>query len=195
MHHGLRRFSPVFYYHSMGKRSLPILQTSADQDNPLVRPGWHWIVIGAAFVFVFWMPLVVGAEWLIPWLDRMAPGADGTLTAVWLRGALVVVPLLGSIGLAAAGGLFLVGFLGQGAQRHHMALSGALAVAAAWILALVGGSLEPWWIAVSSLLALVGTAVPFALLGGSLGHRWARRGQGAPPRPPAPGVAAPSSAH
>lgn len=128
-------------------RRLPVIQNKAPEDAEAEeRPPWHWVLIGTGFVITIWLPLV--------------------MIAVWIGGAL---PVLLSLALACGAGGALVGRFGGRAGVREATLSGVVAAACAWGLALLSGALSPWTIAVMSALVLFAAAAIFSWVGGRIG--------------------------
>lgn len=160
-------------------RRLPVLQTS---DTDEERPPWHWVFIGAGFVFTLWIPLAIVAQWLSRMLasslvdlgdahavvrfNATAPAGQRVLLSLVLIGPLVV-----SFVVACVAGGMLVGRFGGRAGPREATLAGLLAAGVAWFVALIGGALSPWSIAVSSLALLGGAGAGLTRLGGWLGRR------------------------
>lgn len=163
-------------------RRLPVLQNSASGGDDQQRPPWHWVLIGAGFVFTLWIPLAIVAEWLSRALARsLVDLADAqavahfNATAPTSQRVLLSLVLLGPLTLsfvaACVLGGMLVGRFGTSAGAREATLAGLLAAGVAWLVALVGGALAPWTVAVSSLALLGGAGAALTRLGGWLGRR------------------------
>jgi tRNA-(ms[2]io[6]A)-hydroxylase len=135
------------------KRRLPLLpkiEVAAEGDED--RPPWHWSAIGAVGVFVFWFPLILAVNAVIP-----GPGA------VWA--GLNVAAFL----IAAFGAGFIVGRFGGKAGRREAMVAGAAAGALAWLAAVTQGAragILPWALLLAVIVAIGGGA---ARAGGALG--------------------------
>jgi len=149
-----------------------VLQTKDEPPSPDEdRPPWHWAPIGAVATFLVWLPLAALAESLTAGTTAGEPATSG----VFRLSAQALACFAG----AFAGGL-LVGRLGGKAGRKEATLSGLLASAIAWLIALSQSdpsSAFMWlvWCLLLVILATIGGAA--ALLGGRLGLRLR------PPRP------------
>ncbi len=133
------------------KRSLPVLQSSADGEPEEPRPAWHWVGFGTIAVFAVWLPLTFVAA-------RVA----GTLTATLAAGPHVV-----ALALAALAGGYLVGRWGSGSREAMLAGTATGGVAS--IVAMFGGGPLFWLVAAT--VAVTAIATLFAWLGGRLGAR------------------------
>jgi len=163
-------------------RKLPVLQNPALGDSDDQRPPWHWVLIGAGFVFTLWIPLAIVAEWLsralaasrvdladaaaVAHFNATAPTGQRILLSAVLLGPLV----LSFVAACVAGGM-LVGRFGGRAGSREATLAGLLAAAVGWLVALIGGGLSPWSVAVASLALLGGAGAGLTRLGGWLGRR------------------------
>jgi hypothetical protein len=129
----------------MATRRLPVIQEPAGEDaEAAARPAWQWVLIGSGLLVTMWTPLAFVA---MPLAQRFGGGS--------LPASLAAVTFALS-GLAAG---YLVGRFGLRARTKHVVLSGFLAAAEIWLLALMGG-------AISSLLVGVSVFLPLAVLGG-----------------------------
>lgn len=169
----------------MAVRRLPVLQSSGESEPE--RPVWHWVVIGAGFVFTLWLPLSAIAVGVAPQLVAAVVGSSEPSAAQRFersasgaaRLALVAAslgPVLLSFFVAGVLGGALTGYFGRGTRRAHWLGSGALSATVAWSLALIGGALSPWPVAVASLIVLGALGALFTALGGAWGRRRSRRG-------------------
>ena len=135
------------------KRHLPLLpkvEVAVEGDED--RPPWHWSAIGAIGVFVFWVPLILAINGLLP-----GPGA------AWI--ALNAA----AFALACFGSGFLVGRYGGKAGRREAMVGGAAAAATAWLAAATQGVRGPLtWVLLLAVLVAVGGGA--ARVGGALGH-------------------------
>jgi MFS family permease len=135
------------------KRHLPLLpkvEVAVEGDED--RPPWHWSAIGAIGVFVFWVPLILAINGLLP-----GPGA------AWI--ALNAA----AFALACFGSGFLIGRYGGKAGRREAMVGGAAAAATAWLAAATQGVRGPLtWVLLLAVLVAVGGGA--ARVGGALGH-------------------------
>jgi hypothetical protein len=154
---------------------------SAD-DAPEDRPRSHWVAITAAFTLVIWVPLSVVALGLGRRLAAMAAGARdvaslGESLAHASRGValLAVVALVAPVVIAFVTACFfaaaVTGRYGGRAKIRDAAIGTTLAAFAAFLLALAGGSLRPWPVALATLILLGFVALLFGALGGRFGFR------------------------
>ncbi len=97
---------------SMMVRRLPVLQNPAPGDADDQRPPWHWVLIGAGFVFTLWIPLAIAAQWLSRMLAAsMVDLADAeavahfNATAPTGQRVLLSAVLLGPAGAVVRGGV------------------------------------------------------------------------------------------
>ena len=149
-------------------RHLPVLQTPPSEDAEAeARPAWKWVVIGAAFVVVVFLPLSVVGLWAGGQLARRVEGAA-------VRLVLSSLPVLGAYAIAAGSAGAFVGRFGRRAGTLAVGLSGASGGAILFALGALGGTLSPWTVAFGAAVALIGGGCLFALLGARLGRRWAR---------------------
>jgi tRNA-(ms[2]io[6]A)-hydroxylase len=129
------------------------------------RPPWHWAVIGAVAVFVFWLPVAGALHWV---LGDAAGAAAAAVHA-------------GGYALACFASGFLVGRFGGRAGKREATAGAAAASALACLVAalqLRGGVLT-WGVI---LAIFVGIGAGSARIGGALGV--ARRAPGAAARKP-----------
>jgi MFS family permease len=135
------------------KRHLPLLpkaEVAVEGDED--RPPWHWSAIGAIGVFVFWLPLILAINGVLP-----GPGA------AW------VALNAAAFALACFVSGFLVGRYGGKAGPREAMVGGVAAAATAWLAAATQGMRGPltWVMLLAALVALGGAA---ARAGGALGH-------------------------
>jgi hypothetical protein len=141
-----------------GKRSLPLVSSGPEIDEH-ERPRWQWVAFGAMAIFVVWLPLSAltgsaGARW----------AREGELDP--RRAALFSAMAALALAAAACAGGFTIGKWGP---ARLGAREGALAGLLAAVVAIAGASMSFGFVPASLLVAAV--AVPFAALGGRLGHR------------------------
>lgn len=169
------------------KRRLPIVSNSgggsassggggADEEQD--RPPWHWSVIGAAAIFLAWLPLTMLASYATAGLvaragDGVDPSAAGADVPAHVPIVIVAMPTL-AFGIASFAGGFLVGRYGGKAGKKEATVAGFLAAAVAWALAasqpVVGpgpGALA--WALILVTIAAIGAIVAYA------GGRWGLR--------------------
>ncbi|HEY3668076.1 MAG TPA: hypothetical protein VGL19_18865 [Polyangiaceae bacterium] len=146
-------------------RRLTVLQNQDTDDAAAARrPRWQWVLIGAGFVLTLFLPLSLLGVWLGAVLSRALPLAERGATRIVL-GAL---PVAGSFLFACGGAGAMVGRFGGRAKAREAALSGALGALAAWGLAVLGGSLSPWIVALTALVTLVLLGALAAFVGARL---------------------------
>jgi tRNA-(ms[2]io[6]A)-hydroxylase len=152
---------------SDGKRRLPLIQPKNDDEGE-PRPPWHWAVIGAVAILLFWLPLAMLANLAVRRAVTSVVGDDPQTTAdAWqalstserfaLGAASLGGPLLAVIVAAVAGGL-LVGRFGGAAGRGEATVAGLAAAALASLVAvsaLVRGYGLVLWLLTSALLLTV----------------------------------------
>lgn len=111
---------------------------AAAEDEGEPRPPWHWVGFGAVAIFVAWLPLawiagalgnrlavsrlgpIEGEADLVERLHQLAPRARlGTV-------ALMALPHVVALVIAAAGGGFLVTRFGTGTRPREAALAGLM---------------------------------------------------------------------
>ncbi|MFO0564944.1 MAG: hypothetical protein U0263_04735 [Polyangiaceae bacterium] len=160
-------------------RRLPVLQSG---DEVVERPASQWVAIAAALCLAFWVPLVVVAlgagralATKIAGVSDVSELARSAATAsVGQRigiAAVLIVPALGSLALAAAASGAVVGRFGGRAGGREAVLGSGIAAAVSWGLAWSGGGLRPWTLAVTTGLLVTGVSAAFAGLGARLGRR------------------------
>ena len=143
-------------------RRLTVLQNQDTDDAAAARrPRWHWVLIGSGFVITLFLPLSLLGVWLGTWLSHAAARVDNAAAQIVLGALPVALSFL--IACAAAGAL--IGRFGGRAKTREAALSGSLGALLGWGLAVLGGSLTPWLVAVASLLVLVLLGAGAASLG------------------------------
>lgn len=164
-------------------RRLPVIQNAAPEDAAAsLRPPWQWTAIGAGLVFTIWIPLAMLAT-LVGRVasERVAGSSDPQritefrASASAGRALLYVVcaigPVIASFVISCFAGGALVGRFGGRAGKNEAMLAGAIAALAAWLIAVLGGALVPWPVAVGSLLTFGVIGTLFGRLGGGLGVR------------------------
>jgi tRNA-(ms[2]io[6]A)-hydroxylase len=170
------------------RRRLPVLQDkppsgSGGEGEDEQRPPLHWVGFGVVAIFAAWLPLTYLAGSISARLLRARFGAAPPAEAVlsMLRGmdageqvrllAIVALPGLAALAVAAFGGGFVVGRFGSGTGAREAAWAGAvtalLASAMAWSSATASSI-----VAAATTLAV---AAVFSGWGGRFGARRARR--------------------
>ncbi len=150
-----------------GKRRLPLLpKTEVAQEGDEERPPWHWAAIGAAAIFVFWLPLAFLANAA---LARVHGGAEVDQVPRAVQALMVGVNLLAFALASFAAGL-LVGRFGGKAGPREATLAGLGAATIAWMIG-IWGAQAGLLIGAMLLALLVAVSAGSARLGGSLGLR------------------------
>jgi len=141
-----------------------VLQTKALEDaDAELRPGWHWVLIGAVFVVTLFLPLSMLGVYVGGLLARGR--ASNALSLVLVAGAVLATFAFS----AGASGAMVGRFSGRPGTRTAM-WGGALGGLATFALALLAGrlGLAP---ALAAALVLSGTGALFAALGARVGLR------------------------
>jgi hypothetical protein len=160
-------------------RRLPVLQPKghAEDEGAEPRPPWHWVGFGAVAIFVAWLPLAAVAGSVA---NRVAAGRVGAVQneadlaarlhelaprARLATIALMALPHVVALVLAAGAGGFLVTRFGTGTRPRESALAGLMVgvLALGITYAQTGISLAPL------IVPLVATLAAWA--GGRLGRR------------------------
>jgi hypothetical protein len=143
-----------------------VLQTPPSEDAEAeARPAWQWVLLGAAFVLVLFLPLSVVGLWAGGQLTRRMESAAALRTL--LAGATVLVTYV----LAAVSAGAFVGRFGRRVGSGGVALSGALGGAIVFALGALGGTLSPWTVAFGAAVVLMGGGCIFALIGARVVRR------------------------
>jgi tRNA-(ms[2]io[6]A)-hydroxylase len=131
------------------KRRLPMLaQAEVADASDEERPPWHWSAIGAAAIFLAWLPLAY-----------VVNGPLGGLFNGGLAAKIAAVALnLGAFLVAGFGGGYLIGRFGGKAGVKEATVGGVAAAAFAWALAAAQAR--------SGLLVWLMLLVGMAMLGG-----------------------------
>lgn len=137
-------------------RRLPVLQTPPPEDQAAAeRPSWHWVLIGAGLLLTLWLPLA----------------SVGLLVSARVSGSVArVVSMLVPYLVACGASGLLVGRFGTTGFKQGM-LAGVLGAGLAWTVALLGGALNTFVLALGALVGLSGMA---AVVSGLSAH-WGRR--------------------
>lgn len=164
-------------------RRLPIIQFSSPEEEAAAsRPRWHWAFIGGALIFSVWIPLAIISEWVVtvlsgPLVNIQDPEAVARFTERASPGhrvalaASVLGPVVLAYVLACLAGGALVGRYGVRARALDAALGGVLAATTAWLVATVGGALQPWSLSVATLIVLTASGGLLAGVAGRFGYR------------------------
>ena len=141
------------------KRRLPLLpRAEVAHDGDEDRPPWHWSAIGAAAIFLGWLPLVFVVNGP---LGRLIEG--GVLARVAAVGLNVA-----AFALASCGGGYLVGRFGGRAGVKEATVCGVAAAVIAWVLAAVQARTGVLvWIMLLAAMVMIGAGS--ARIGGALG--------------------------
>lgn len=162
------------------RRRLPVLQNTppspaAEEDE--ARPPWHWVGFGTVAIFAAWLPLayVGGALSARVMTARFGPNASRDAIELALASmasserarlmAIVALPGILALGLAAFAGGIVVGRFGSGTGAREAAVAGGTTALIASILAWTGPSLA----ALFGLVVTFAVAIAFAAWGGRLG--------------------------
>jgi hypothetical protein len=135
------------------RRRLPVLNAK-DDDAPEERPGWHWIVLGAAATLLVWLLLA-------------------SLVNAALRGTSPLVALVANalaLGASAALAGAMIGRFGTKARMLHATMAGAATAVFGCALALRSMQAS---VATSALTFVL--AIAIAAGGAAAGHRLTRR--------------------
>jgi hypothetical protein len=108
------------------KRRLPMLaKTEVADESDEDRPPWHWSAIGAAAIFLAWLPL--------------AYIVNGPLGGLFNGGLVAKIAAVGlniaAFAIASFGGGYLIGRFGGKAGVKEATVCGVAAAAVAWALA------------------------------------------------------------
>lgn len=170
------------------RRRLPVLQNSppptAEEDE--ARPPWHWVGFGTVAIFAAWLPLayVGGALSARVMTARFGPDASRDAIELALAAmteserarlmAIVALPGVLALGIAAFAGGIVVGRFGSGTGAREAAVAGGATAVIASALAWNGPSLA----ALVGVIVTFAVAIAFAAWGGRLGASRRERKQG-----------------
>ena len=153
-----------------------------DDENAIeVRPPWHWVGFGTVAIFAAWLPLAYAAQAVVARVLARRFGAAATAQDIASSlgtmpagerarlMALLALPNVFALGLAAYGGGYLVGRFGTGTGARESASAGAMTALVALVLSLSGGA--GGMAAVVTAVVTVVLAVGFAAWGGRVGAR------------------------
>jgi tRNA-(ms[2]io[6]A)-hydroxylase len=167
------------------RRRLPVIQnapsprTGQDGQDDEQRPPAHWVGFGVVAIFAAWLPLTYVAGAVSSRVLASRFGADASHDAINLAMnamssgerarlmAVVALPGVLALALAAFGGGFVIGRFGSGTGSRESASAGAVTAVIATVMAWAG-------VTTSSVLAGVVTlavAVSCAAWGGRVGAR------------------------
>jgi len=175
------------------RRRLPVLQNApppetedeGDETNE-PRPPWHWVGFGTVAIFAVWVPLSYAAAAVSAHVMAGRFGKDASPEQVSLAMAamdasersrlmaMIALPNILSLALAAFAGGIIVGRFGANTRVREAARAGA-------VVALIASALAWGGLNASSLIAAVVTfavAIGFAAWGGRFGA--SRRPGGGP---------------
>lgn len=148
---------------------------SEDAEAP--RPPWHWVGFGTVAIFAVWLPLayVAGAASAKVMAARFGPDASKDAIDLALAAmtagerarlmAIVALPSILGLAIAAFGGGFVVGRFGAGTRAREAALSGVVTALLASAMAWAGFT----WSTLLAALVTLGVAAGFAGWGGHFG--------------------------
>lgn len=180
------------------RRRLPVIQSSApapsgggkdkeespsDDDAIEVRPPWHWVGFGTVAIFAGWLPLAYAAQAAITRVVAQRFGAAATAEEIRTSigtmpagerarlMALLALPNVLALALAAFGGGYVVGRFGTGTGPREAATAGAMTALVALVLSLGGGAAGGGVTAIATSLVTVVIAVGFAAWGGRVGTK------------------------
>ena len=146
-----------------------------------VRPPWHWVGFGTVAIFAAWLPLAYAAQAVVARVlaDRFGASASAPEIASSLATmpagerarlmAILALPNVAALGLAAFAGGYLVGRFGTGTGTREAATAGAMTALVALVLSLGGGASGGGTAAVATSLVTVVIAVGFSWWGGRAG--------------------------
>ncbi len=147
-------------------RRLPVLQNQSD-PNAVDRPLWQWVLIGAALLISFWIPLLALALWLRSRLVPEAQPAGVVLGFVAALGPVIVPWMIASV-LAT---LLHVRFGHPRVTRRHAVYAAMVATGLVVAIAALGGSLDNWPTALASALLLMAAAAGSSWFAGKFGSK------------------------
>lgn len=168
------------------RRRLPVLSNTPPQPAEEPRPPWHWVGFGAVAIIAAWLPLAYVGAGVSARVMASRFGAGASQEAIELAlgamsaaerarlMALVALPSVLGLAVAAFGGGFVVGRFGERTTAREAALSGVVVALVACAMAWAG----PTWGALLGALVMLAVASGFAAWGGRLGAS-GRAGPGA----------------
>jgi hypothetical protein len=156
----------------------PKKDADGEPDEPVPdRPPWHWVGFGTVTIFAVWLPLAYAAAAVTRGMVASHFGADASADQIALAmnamsegermrlSAMLALPPVMGLALAAFCGGLLVGRFGSGTGTREAALAGAVATIVASALSWRGFSGS----ALLTTLVIGLVAVGFAIWGGKLG--------------------------
>jgi hypothetical protein len=165
----------------MARRRLPVVQNApapAPEDDA-ERPPLHWVGFGTVAIFAAWLPLTYVAGMVSARVMTSMFGSElsrealtSTLGAMPMLErarlmAVVALPVVLALALAAFGGGFVVGRFGNGTGVREGAWAGAATAAIATAMAWSGSIVS----SVVSGVVTLAVAVTFAAWGAKVGVR------------------------
>jgi hypothetical protein len=154
-----------------------------DDDAAEVRPPWHWVGFGTVAIFAAWLPLAYAAQAVVARVLAQRFGASATAQVVASSlatmpagerarlMAILALPNVVALGLAAFGGGYLVGRFGTGTGARESISAGAMTAIVALVLSFGAGGMASGMAALVTALVMVLLAVGFAGWGGRVGLR------------------------
>jgi tRNA-(ms[2]io[6]A)-hydroxylase len=154
-----------------------------DDDAIEVRPPWHWVGFGTVAIFAAWLPLAYAAQGVVSRVVAARFGAAATAEEIGLRlgvmaagerarlMAILALPNIFALALAAFGGGYVVGRFGTGTGPREAATAGAMTALIALALSLGGGAAGGGMAALATSLVTALLAVGFAAWGGRFGGK------------------------
>jgi len=143
------------------KRRLPLLaRAEVAEESDQDRPPWHWSAIGAAAIFLAWLPLAYVVNGPIG--EALSGRASAAIAAVALN--------VTAFAVASFGGGYLVGRFGGRAGVKEATVCGVVAATIAWLLAAIqarSGVLV--WLMLLTGMAMIGAGS--SRVGGAFGLR------------------------
>lgn len=164
-------------------RRLPVLQnTEPAEERAEQRPRSHWVVIAAGLTLSIWVPLSMLGLALGRVVSMRLMGTDdphalseaasrASAAVRALAVAALLSPALLSLAVAAWVAGALVGRFGGRAGQREAVVGGGMGALVAWVLAMLGGALGSWPVALGTALVLVSAGS----LAGGLGGRFGRK--------------------
>jgi MFS family permease len=161
------------------RRRLPVLNRPAEPEREEERPPLHWVGFGTVAIFAAWLPLTYVAGAISARVMEGRFGKDASKDAITLAleamdagerarlMAVVALPGLFALAIAAFGGGFIVGRFGDRTGMREAALAGGIAALIASAMAWAGPTLSTLVAASVTILVAVG----FAAWGGRTGSR------------------------
>jgi hypothetical protein len=166
------------------RRRLPVLNRPAEparepETEEEARPPLHWVGFGTVAIFAAWLPLTYAAGAVSSRVMEGRFGKDASKDAITLAlqamdagerarlMAIVALPGLAALAIAAFGGGFVVGRFGDRTGTREAALAGGIAAVIASLMAWAGPTASALVAATVTMLVAVG----FAAWGGRTGSK------------------------